>query len=449
MRFIPLTELDKSLMFKVIGVDSVDDLFADIPDETLLDRKLNLPKPMAEPGLLEYFGYLASINRPADIRDCFTGAGAYMHHIPVAVDQLLLRSELFTAYTPYQPEISQGTLMAIYEFQTYTAALFGMEIANASMYDGASALAEAVIMAARVTKRSKIVISNLVHPHWRKVTSSYTQHLGVDIGFVEADKEGITPGAEISKEANDETAAVVVGYPNFFGCLEDLKSIREICDKTGAMMIVAVAEPMALGILEGPGKLGADIVVGEGRSFGGSISYGGPSLGMFATKSKLARQMPGRLVGKTKDVDGQSGYVLTLATREQHIRRERATSNICSNQALCATAAAIHLSLLGKTGLKKVASRIFSATRYMAEKISGLKGFEPLFDKPFFNEVAFRLPATPEIINKRLAREGILGGFDLARDYPSLTSSALFCATEAHSKKDIDRMVNILSEFEK
>lgn len=436
-------------MLKVIGLSSAQELFEDIPVDVRLTGLLDLPKPLAEPELLEHFESLASRNNKFNPHKCFLGAGAYTHHVPVAVDQLILRSELFTAYTPYQPEVSQGTLMAIYEFQTYVAALFGTDIANASMYDGASSMAEAVIMAQRITKRKKTVISNLVHPNWREVTKSYTQHLETTIELADGLEEGVTTSQSLASLVDETTSSVVIQYPNFLGNIEDLKSIRAMCDKAGAMMIVAVAEPMAMGLLEGPGKLGADIVVGEGRSFGNSISYGGPALGLFSTKDKFARQMPGRLVGKTKDVDGAKGYVLTLSTREQHIRRERATSNICSNQALCATSAAIHLSLLGKTGFKKVGIRNFSAAKYLIDKIGELKGFEKAYKQNHFNEVAVRTPVAPKVINDRLAKEGIVGGLDLSAYYSSMPPTMLFCATEVHAKEDIDRLVKILSEFEK
>ncbi|MBF0291102.1 MAG: aminomethyl-transferring glycine dehydrogenase subunit GcvPA [Nitrospinae bacterium] len=447
MRFIPLTSQDREKALKVIGASSVDELFSDIPEEARLKTPLNLPKPLSEQELIEHFEQLAEMNKPSSASSCFIGAGAYRHFVPSAVDQLLLRSEIFTAYTPYQPEISQGTLMAIFEFQTYTAALLGMDIANASMYDGASALAEAVIMAKRVTGKSRVVVSNLVHPNWRQVVNTYTQHLDVDIATLDCAVAGVTTAEAVSKALTKETSAVVVQYPNFLGHIEDLASIRTACDEAGALLIVAVAEPFALGILNGPGKFGADIVVGEGRSFGGALNFGGPGLGLFATKEKYARQMPGRLIGKTKDVDGTEGFTLTLATREQHIRREKATSNICSNQALCATSAAIHLSLLGKNGLRQTAIRNHSAAKYMADRISAIKGFKLAFGAPFFNEVAIHTPVTPAVVNKRLAQAGIAGGLDLGAFYPSLESAALFCATEVHNKKSIDRLAETLSEF--
>ncbi|HEB72621.1 MAG TPA: aminomethyl-transferring glycine dehydrogenase subunit GcvPA, partial [Nitrospirae bacterium] len=340
-------------MLEKIGVSSVSELFADIPEQIRLYDPLNLPGPEPELDLMERFEELAGENQALNPRKSFLGAGAYLHHVPVAVDQLLLRSEFFTCYTPYQPEVSQGTLAAIYEFQTYTAALTGMEIANASMYDGASALAEAVIMSARIKKKPKVIVSGLVHPHWREVTAAYTRTLDIDLVMVDGLEGGVTDGAQ--PEVDDTTAAVVVQSPNFLGNIEDLREIRSACDSVGALMIVAVAEPVSLGLLKGPGHFGADVAVAEGRSFGGSLSFGGPGLGMFAVNKEYVRQMPGRLAGKTKDTQGREGYTLTLSTREQHIRREKATSNICSNQALCATAAAIHMSLLGRDGVRKLA----------------------------------------------------------------------------------------------
>lgn len=436
-------------MLEAIGAQTAEELFTDIPEQVRAASSMDLPGPLPEFDLAAYFGDLAADNGAADQRNLFMGAGAYTHHVPAAVDQLLLRTEFFTCYTPYQPEVSQGTLMAIYEFQTYTAALTGMDIANASMYDGASGMAEAAIMACRLQKKNRVVVSSLVHPHWRHVLETYTRKLGIEIITADGVETGVTSRDALAEAANGHAAAVIVQSPNFFGNIEDLAAVREVCDASGAMFVAAVAEPVSLGVLKGPGSFGADVTVAEGRSFGGSLGYGGPGLGMFAVKKEFARQMPGRLVGKTKDTEGREGYTLTLATREQHIRRERATSNICSNQALCATAAAIHISLLGRNGLAELAERNMAAAAYMAERIGALKGFERVFDKPFFNEVAFHLPVEPGLVNQRLKKEGIVGGLDLSRYYPQLESAALFCATEIHSKKSVDRMVEILSEFER
>ncbi len=449
MRFIPLTTEEKRKALGVIGAKSVDELFASVPDKFLLKEPLRLEAPLDEYSLLDHLTSIASQNSSVDLKSNYTGAGAYPHYTPSAVDQLLLRSELFTAYTPYQPEISQGTLLAIYEFQTYTSALLGMDMANASMYDGASALAEAVIMAQRIKGRKGVTVSDLTHPHWREVLGTYTSHLDIDIRTIRNWPDGKITSKSLEEGVTKDTAAVVASYPNFFGAVEDLQAVRDICDETGALMIVAVPEPVALGVLKPPGEFGADIVVGEGRSFGGALNYGGPGLGMFATRDKWARKMPGRLVGKTKDVNGEHGYVLTLATREQHIRRERATSNICSNQALCATAAAIHLSLLGKQGLRELAISNFSSASYLASSITSLDGFELAYDTPFFNETAITSPVAPVVMNRRLAQDGIQGGLDLSTYYPDMRETALFCGTEVHTKESIDNMVSILSEFER
>lgn len=452
MRFIPLTDGDKKEMLAAIGVPDIDTLFADIPKGARIDHRLTIPEAYAEQELFDHMEELGDANQTVHPSRMFVGAGCYPHYTPAAVDQMLLRSELFTAYTPYQPEISQGTLMAIHEFQTYVAALTGMDIANASMYDGASALAEGVIMATRIGrgKKNKIVLSNLVHPHWREVTRTYTQHLGIELVDVDGTKGGMTPYESLAKVTDETTAALVVSYPTFMGTIEDLAAIRRLCDETKALMIVCVPEPVALGVLKSPGAFGADIVVGEGASFGGALNYGGPGVGMFATKDAHARQMPGRLVGKTKDADGKEGYVLTLATREQHIRRERATSNICSNQALCATAAAIHLSLLGKMGLRRLSMKNASATRYLLEKVSALKGFNPVYPAiPFFNEVVIETPVEPEVITRSLAKEGIVAGMPLTKYAPSLPPSMLFCATDVHSKDSIDRLADALARFER
>jgi glycine dehydrogenase subunit 1 len=436
-------------MLSTIGVPSFDDLIVGIPESVRQTKPLSLPAPLAEPALLAYMKNAAAANGHVPADHLFLGAGSYPHTVPVAVDQLLLRSEFFTAYTPYQPEVSQGTLAAIYEFQTYTAALFGLDIANASMYDGATALAEAVIMATRINRKKKVVISDLVHPHWRGVTDTYTQHLFDEIVILDNFADGKVTPDSLRGSIDDQTAVVVVGYPNFVGQVEDLKSIRAICDEHDALLIVAVTEPIALGMLTPPGAFGADIVVGEGASFANPLSYGGPGVGLFATRDKWARQMPGRLVGRTKDVDGVDGYVLTLATREQHIRREKATSNICSNQALMATAMAMHISLLGKSGLQKLAHKNLSAARYLYDKLVALNGFEPVHQGPFFNEFAIKLPVEPRVANHRLKDAGFVGGLDLAPLFKQGDRVALFCATDVHSKESVDRFVDVMAGFAK
>ncbi len=450
MRFIPLTKSDEEQMLKTIGAKTVDDLFCGIPDKARLKKDLDLPEPLGERKLIARLKELAGKNRTVDGNNLFLGAGAYNHYVPSAVDQLLLRSEFFTAYTPYQPEISQGTLMAVYEFQSFTCALTGMEIANASMYDGASALAEAIIMAGRISRKKRIVISNLVHPAWRKVADTYTKRLDIDIKTIDNSDEAVVTEESLISAIDDQTGAVVLSYPSFFGTVQDLRKIKEITDRFGALLIVAVPEPLSLGILKSPGEMGADIVACEGASFGNSLSFGGPGLGMLATKQKWTRQLPGRLVGKTKDKNGEDGFVLTLATREQHIRREKATSNICSNQALCATAATMHLALLGKKGIFDLARRNMAGAEYLKNSLTALDGFSAPFENlSFFNEVVIKVPVEPEIVAKKLASENIVGGYDLSKDYGSMDRNILFCATENNDKESIDRLVSVLSEFAK
>lgn len=406
---------------------------------------LDIPGPLSEMDLMDWFEAAADKNTHAGPRRTFIGAGAYVHHVPTAVDHLISRTEFFTCYTPYQPEVSQGTLAAIYEYQTYTAALLGMEVANASMYDGPSALAEAVIMACRITGRNKVVMPDLVHPNWRQVVQTYTRHLGIEIVNLELASDGVCNPEKLAAAMDHETAVVVVQSPNFFGCVEDLDSINRAREESGALLIGAVAEPMSLGLLKGPGAFGVDMAVAEGRSFGGSLSFGGPALGMFAVKSSLARKMPGRLVGKTKDTIGRDAYTLTLSTREQHIRREKATSNICSNQALMATAAAIHISLLGASGLREVALANLTAAHYLARRLEEIAGVKLAFDKQFFNEFVVTLPKDPGPLLATLASVGYLAGLDLGRWYPDMKNTILISATEVHSKRNMDDLVDLIA----
>ncbi|MDH5638024.1 MAG: aminomethyl-transferring glycine dehydrogenase subunit GcvPA [Nitrospinota bacterium] len=445
MRYIPLSASDREKALAVIGASSVEQLFEDIPAEARLPHPLDIPGPLPEMDLMDWFEEAADKNTHAGPRRTFIGAGAYVHHVPTAVDHLISRTEFFTCYTPYQPEVSQGTLAAIYEYQTYTAALLGMEVANASMYDGPSALAEAVIMACRVTGRSKVVMPNLVHPHWRQVVQTYTQHLDIELVHLELAADGVCIPEKLAAAMSQETAAVVVQSPNFFGYVEDMDSINQAREESGALLIGAVAEPMSLGLLKGPGASGADIAVAEGRSFGGSLSFGGPALGMFAVKTSLARKMPGRLVGKTKDTMGRDAYTLTLSTREQHIRREKATSNICSNQALMATAAAIHISLLGASGLREVAVANLTAANYLAGRLARIAGVKLAHDKPFFNEFTVTLPGDIGPVLAKLASAGYLAGVDLGRWYPDMKKTILISATEVHSKKNMDDLVDLIA----
>ena len=444
MRYIPLTEEDRVEILDTAGVGSIDELFAAIPENVRQQSGLNLPPPMAEQTLMRHMKNLAMQNMPASGTPSFLGAGAYDHFIPSAVDQLAGRSEFYTSYTPYQPEVSQGTLQAIYEFQSYVCALFGMDAANASMYDGASALAEALLMACRISKKSEIVISNLVHPRWRQVVKSYTKNRGIKIVEIEDHHEGTASVDSIRKAITQDCAGYVLQSPNFFGNVENLEEIGKVCAQKKVLFIVGVAEPISLGLLKPPGELGADIIAGEGQPLGLPLSYGGPYLGLFATRQKYLRQMPGRLSGKTKDADGKDGFVLTLAAREQHIRRDRATSNICSNQALCALTSAIFMTLLGKQGFSELARQNFSAAYALKQKLQSTGKATSVYDKSFFNEFVVELKEPAADLNRRLAENGIVGGLALSRFYTGMDNRMLFAATEKTTQSDIDKLLENL-----
>ncbi len=444
MRYIPLTPDDSREMLSSIGIESVEKLFDVIPKNLRLKSSLKLPEPMGEQELMRHMRSVASKNTALVSRPGFLGAGAYNHFIPSAVDQLISRSEFFTAYTPYQPEISQGTLQAIYEFQTYVCALFGMDVANASMYDGASALAEAALMACRISRKNEIVISNLVHPRWRQVVRSYVQNRHIKVIETADHSHGRANVKRIAEKITENTAAVVVQSPNFFGNVEELSEIGALCKDKKILFVTGVAEAMSLGLLTPPGEFGADIVVGEGQSLGLSMSFGGPYIGLFATRDKYLRQMPGRISGKTTDKDGRDGYVLTLVAREQHIRREKATSNICTNQGLCALAVTVYLTLLGRSGLSQTAKNNFYAANALKEKLSGLNGITPAFDLPFFNEFVVEYPEPAAKVNKKLATAGIIGGLDLSRFYPDMEKMMLLTATELTTPEDIEKLAEAL-----
>ncbi len=443
MRYIPNSPGERGSMLADIGLERIEDLFDQIPEQLKLREPLGVGDAMSEPELLEYFHDLASKNG-IDYQS-FLGAGAYSHFIPVIIDSLISRAEFFTAYTPYQPELSQGTLQYTFEFQTMICQLTRMEVANSSLYDGSTAVAEAVLMANRVTRRSKFVIADTVHPQYREVVSAYTKHLGLTIELAHHGETGaLDPG---SLGIDSETAAVVVQSPNFFGCIEDLAAIADAAHDAGALLIVAITEPMSLGILKPPGACGADIVAGETQSFGIPLSFGGPYCGMFATLDKHVRQMPGRLVGEARDDQGRRGYVLTLSTREQHIRREKATSNICTNQGLFALMTTVYLATLGKQGVREVARQNLHKAHYAASEISKLDGFEIKFPAPFFNEFVVRMPQAASGVMKRLLDKRIIGGIALACHYPEIRDSALVCVTETSKKEAIDKLVGALSEI--
>jgi glycine dehydrogenase subunit 1 len=441
MPYIPHSEADRQAMLAAIGVRSVEELFADVPAHVRFPD-LNLPAALSEIEARRELEGLAAANLTAD-GPCFLGAGAYRHYVPAVVDAVLHRGEFTTAYTPYQPEISQGTLQAIFEYQTMICALTGMEVSNASHYDGATATAEAVITAANVhrLKRRKVIVASTVHPEYRAVLRTYTQGMGLEIGDWEI------AGLQTCKLADlldQDTACVIVQYPDFLGRIEDLAPLAEAARAVGALLIVA-ANPVALGLLKPPGAMGADIVVGEGQGLGAGLNFGGPYLGFFATKMEHVRRMAGRLVGQTVDAEGKRGFVLTLSTREQHIRREKATSNICTNEGLVALAAAVYMAALGKCGMRRVAELCYHKAHYAAEQIAGLKGYTVLQDQPFFNEFVVRCPRPVAEVNRRLLQDwGIIGGYDLGRDYTHLKKHMLLCVTEMNTREEIDTLVEAL-----
>jgi glycine dehydrogenase subunit 1 len=447
LRYIPNSPDERAEMLEQIGVATTDNLFDSIPEALRLRDHLNVPAAMSELELLKLFEEMGARNEAAR-RVSFLGGGAYSHYIPTIVDHLISRSEFFTAYTPYQPEISQGTLQAIFEFQTLVCQLTGMDIANASMYDGSTAMAEAVLMAERVTKRAKVIVSSAGHPQYLEVAHTYVQHAGIDLEVAPFDTgSGQTPVSAFDA-IDDQTAAIVVQSPNFFGCVEDLQALSEKAHANGALLVVAVTEAMSFGLLRSPGACGADIVVAEGQSFGVPMSYGGPYVGLFATRDKYARQIPGRLVGEAYDKNGRRGFVLTLATREQHIRREKATSNICTNEGLIALAATIYLETMGRRGVQEAAQQSAQKAHYAARQISKLEGFSLPFFGPFFNEFVVRAPVEASPLLDRLARErGIDGGIALSRFDADRPNDFLVCVTETNTRAEIDALVQGLADL--
>ena len=447
MRYIPNSPDERAEMLEQIGVGSMENLFDSIPADLRLRRELSVPNALSELELLKKFDTTAARN-PAANRISFLGAGAYSHYTPTIVDHLISRSEFFTAYTPYQPEISQGTLQAIFEFQTLVCQLTGMDIANASMYDGSTAMAEAVLMAERVTRRSKVIASSAIHPEYLDVAHTYVQHAGIELHHSPSSNETGTTQADSLSGLDDKTAAVVVQSPNFFGCIEDVQALADKAHAVGALLIVVVTEAMSFGLLKSPGACGADIVVAEGQSFGVPLSFGGPYVGLFATREKYARQIPGRLVGEAYDAKGRRGFVLTLATREQHIRREKATSNICTNEGLIALASTIYLETMGPRGIEAVAKQCAQKAHYAAKKISALEGFSLPFSAPFFNEFVVHAPADANSLLKQLAdQKGIDGGIALSRYDANRTNDFLVCVTETNTREQIDLLIDGLESL--
>ena len=425
-------------MLHVVGAESLDDLFSMIPEDCRRTEDLNLPEPLTEWELNDLMGVLSESMAVGPEYKVFAGAGSYEHYIPATVSSLLGRSEFLTSYTPYQPEMSQGTLQAIYEYQTLVGQLLGMEVANASLYDGASALAEALLMAARITRRKKVAISSLIHPLYRRVVQTYFEPTGYEVVKLPYVEDGGTDLSPIG--GMDDLAAVAVQSPNFFGCIEDLQVIGEKAHEKGALFITSFTEPLAYGLLKNPGTQGADIACGEGQSLGIPQSFGGPALGMFASKMKYVRNMPGRLVGQTVDRDGKRGFVLTLATREQHIRREKATSNICTNNSLCAIAAAMYMASVGGSGIRELARLNHDKAEYLKSELKRA-GFKIGFERPTFNEFVVEFPAGFESIYERLLERKIVAGIPLVSYYPELINHYLLCVTETRSREDMDALV--------
>lgn len=439
MRYLPHTSEDITTMLRKVGVNSLDALFSTIPEECRRTADLDLPEPLSEWELNAHMDALAGSIAVSPQYKSFLGSGCYDHYIPEAVKHLLSRSEVYTAYTPYQPEISQGTLQTIYEYQTLITRLLGMEVANASLYDGASGLAEALLMAIRTTRRNKVAISRLIHPLYRRVVQTYLAPTGCEIVELPYLSNGRT---DLNGLDNlDDLAAVAVQSPNFFGCIEDLKNIGEKVHADGkTLFVTCFTEPLAYGMLKSPGSCGADIACGEGQSLGIPRSFGGPGLGVFATKHKYVRNMPGRLIGQTTDKNGKRGFVLTLATREQHIRREKATSNICSNQGLCATAATMYMAFVGGTGFRELAALNRDKAHYLKSELQKA-GFTISFDSPTFNEFVVEFSDGFEATYDRLLAKKIVAGLPLVPYFPELANHYVFCVTETSSKADMDALV--------
>jgi glycine dehydrogenase subunit 1 len=445
MRYLPLTHTDRRAMLATIGVADVDALFRDVPQAAWLDQPVDLAPHQGELEVERALGRMAAKNIAAGSVPFFLGAGAYRHHVPAAVDHIIQRGEFLTSYTPYQPEIAQGTLQYLFEFQTQVALLTGMDVANASMYDGSTACAEAVVMANRVTKRTKALLSGSLHPHYREVVATHAKFVGFTAETAPPDVGGVE---DLAGRIDDATSCVVVQNPGFFGHVRDLSALAAAARAKGALMVVVVTEVVSLGAVTPPGAMGADIVVAEGQSIGNGLNFGGPYVGLFATRDQYVRQMPGRLVGETLDVDGQRGWVLTLSTREQHIRREKATSNICTNSGLCALAFTVHLSLLGEAGFTRLARLNHAHAVQLADTLATVRGVE-VVNRTFFNEFTVKLakPAAPVV--EALAAFGVLAGVPVSRlypDAPELASLMLVAATETTTAADIDALARALAE---
>ncbi len=445
MSYVPNTDQNRKEMLDRIGVTSLAELLRAIPDSIRLKQELKLPPPLSEMELSRLLGQMAGRNRDAGRAICFLGGGAYDHFVPAIVDQIISRPEFYTAYTPYQAEVSQGTLQSIYEFQSLICELTGMDVANASMYDGASATAEAALLAHSHTGREEVLVAETLNPNYRKVIATYCGSIKMKVSTL-ASSEGLIDPDELKKKTSDKVACVIVQTPNFLGLLENVREMEPLVHSAGALLVL-VCDPVSLGILKTPGEYDADVAVGEGQVLGNSLNLGGPYLGYFAAKQSLVRKMPGRIVAATADTRGRRGFVMTLQTREQHIRREKATSNICTNEALCALAACVHLSVMGKSGIRKTAELCLQKSHYAAERISEIDGFRKRYDAPFFKEFVIETPRPPKEILGALLEKSILAGLDLGALDPKLANQILICVTEKRTKEEIDLLADELRRF--
>jgi glycine dehydrogenase subunit 1 len=449
MRYLPLTSGDRSAMLAAVGASSIDDLFVDVPAEARLDGPIpGLPNHASELAVERHMAALARQNRAAGDGPFFLGAGAYRHHVPSSVDHLIQRGEFLTAYTPYQPEIAQGTLQMLFEFQSQVARLLGTDVANASMYDGSTACWEAIVMARRVTRRGKALLSTGLHPHYRSVARTMAKYTGDVLVDGDPGLEAATDWAALTQAIDKDTSCVVVQYPDILGRIDDMSALAAACQAAGALLVAVVTEPVALGAIKAPGEMGADIVVGEGQSIGVGLQFGGPYLGLFGCKAKYVRQMPGRLCGETVDANGKRGFVLTLSTREQHIRREKATSNICTNSGLCALAFSIHMTLLGEAGLRQLAAINHGRATAAAAELAKVPGVS-VMNSAFFNEFTLLLPTAARPVVHKLAEKGVLGGVSLGRLYPAnaaLANGLVVAVTETVTEEDIAAFAAALKE---
>ncbi|RKY80864.1 aminomethyl-transferring glycine dehydrogenase subunit GcvPA [candidate division KSB1 bacterium] len=445
MPFIPTTEENRRQMLKTIGVTDFDQLLQSIPEQIRFKDDYNLPDPLSEYEVTKLLKSIAEKNKHTSNSVCFLGGGAYDHFIPAAVVHIVSRPEFYTAYTPYQAEVSQGTLQAIYEYQSMICDLTGMDVANASMYDGASALAESALLSSNHKRRQEILISKSVHPYHRQVVKTYCHRSGIVLKEIDI-KNGVTDLEKLEQSITDNCAGVLVQHPNFFGSLEPVDEISEIVHKEGAIFTVSV-DPISLGVLAPPSEYGADIVTGEAQVLGNALGFGGPYVGIFAATKELIRKIPGRIAGITQDSQGRRGFVLTLQTREQHIRREKATSNICSNEQLCALAATVYMALMGKKGIPAVANLCVQKSHYLAEKLTGISGVEPLFEAPFFKEFAVKLPVPAKEIIDKMKEKDIFAGIDLSRFDYNVDNALLIAVTEKRTKEEMDQFAEILSEI--